>query len=843
MATPSAPEESFTQSQARIQAALLSTTRTMNAIVAQDLPFLRSLDSSAASALDAQHARLLSLAERLLANAAAGTDMVNPKLPDADAVETGWPGVVDVLDGLLERADTCLDTWQATGGREPEKEAPEAQAMEGVEATGSSIVPATATPKKTGEKVPRNLDIPKPQQFFETATNNQPTDAFVPILTSKPWATVSLKDSLAERSPYNDITGSAQWAHPYQTEIEQYQFPASVYTKAAPIPYSDFETTSATLVDTPEAMYEMLEELKQASEIAVDLEHHDYRSYIGLVSLMQISTRNKDWIVDTLKPWRRRLECLNEVFANPNILKVFQGAHSDIIWLQRDLGLYIVGLFDTHHAARAMRYPGASLAFLLSKFCNFDAQKQYQTADWRMRPLPQAMLDYARSDTHFLLYIYDNMRNELIEKSNTNTVDGDLIQTTLNHSKEECLQRYEYPFYDHEHGLNPGGWYRQLSRAPALFSKEQFAVFRAAHAWRDLVARQEDESVPYIMSNHALLNVAREMPSDRVKLFTVATPISQPVRLRADELVGRIKQASEGAAVGPEMREIMESIDRIDMERRKERWSAQNTANEVPTTKQAEAVQASEATSKPIVNRVAEKLAKSHLWGTVSSAFQRSKSNSQVELALPLPDLTAEIFEPVSKAKPVPEPEQHTYVQKNDRDVKDGQDDIFIVKQLGGRQKRKRGIEEADITGLEVPDSIGHVTADSVDEMSIDDQVDDAGSMLSKSDRKKARKAAKSAAGEGSKETKEEKRARKAAKKAAAAAAQNQQVALQSQEPFDYAAQPSLLQGARIEKSGKYKRPKKGKGPFDTYSRAADAPTGLGRTQKERGGKQQTFGH
>lgn len=68
----------------------------------------------------------------------------------------------------------------------------------------------------------------------------------------------------------------------------------------------------------------MLRELKEAKEIAIDLEHHDTRSYIGMVCLMQISTRNKDWIVDTLKPWRRKLEMLNEVFADPKILKVTQ---------------------------------------------------------------------------------------------------------------------------------------------------------------------------------------------------------------------------------------------------------------------------------------------------------------------------------------------------------------------------------------------------------------------------------------------------------------------------------------------------------------------------------------
>ena len=75
-------------------------------------------------------------------------------------------------------------------------------------------------------------------------------------------------------------------------------------------------------MDTPEAVADMLEELKKAKEIAIDLEHHDIHSYIGLVSLMQISTRKKDWVVDTLKPWRQDLQVLNEVFADPNILKV-----------------------------------------------------------------------------------------------------------------------------------------------------------------------------------------------------------------------------------------------------------------------------------------------------------------------------------------------------------------------------------------------------------------------------------------------------------------------------------------------------------------------------------------
>ena len=34
-----------------------------------------------------------------------------PRLRDVEALDTEWRGVVDVVDGLLERADVCLDEF------------------------------------------------------------------------------------------------------------------------------------------------------------------------------------------------------------------------------------------------------------------------------------------------------------------------------------------------------------------------------------------------------------------------------------------------------------------------------------------------------------------------------------------------------------------------------------------------------------------------------------------------------------------------------------------------------------------------------------------------------------
>lgn len=99
---------------------------------------------------------------------------------------------------------------------------------------------------------------------------------------------------------------------------------------------------------------------------------------------MQISTRDTDYIVDTIA-LRSQLQELNIVFTNPSIVKVFHGADSDVLWLQKDLSLYVVNMFDTHQAVKLLSFPNLSLAYLLLYYCNVVAQKHFQLADWRIR--------------------------------------------------------------------------------------------------------------------------------------------------------------------------------------------------------------------------------------------------------------------------------------------------------------------------------------------------------------------------------------------------------------------------------------------------------------------------
>lgn len=114
------------------------------------------------------------------------------------------------------------------------------------------------------------------------------------------------------------------------------------------------------------------------------LQHHSYRSFQGFTCLMQISTRTTDYIIDTLS-LIDELHVLNDVFTDPKIVKVFHGAFMDIQWLQRDFSIYVVHMFDTYQAAKLLNYPQLSLAYLLKYYCNVDAQKHFQLADWRIR--------------------------------------------------------------------------------------------------------------------------------------------------------------------------------------------------------------------------------------------------------------------------------------------------------------------------------------------------------------------------------------------------------------------------------------------------------------------------
>ncbi|KAI0049395.1 hypothetical protein FA95DRAFT_1556869 [Auriscalpium vulgare] len=552
-----------------LQAAALKSTK-HSAGLPTDLAFHRSVDRAVASDLDACSDKVLSLANRLLQltktaeSSKKASAKAKAKLEDRDDLLDRFESlIVESMDQLLERADICLDQY-----------------------TGRTKAPAIAVhPPQPAAKKPivsnGRLDpslqhahyLPKPQLKFKKKVNNENGLVWYPSLRHKYNAQVPLGHNL-----HSDGIDSAEKAlppHPYRHEITNLSYPAHMFQFSPPIGYRSFAETPYTWVSTSANLASMLEQLRKAQEIAIDLEYHSYRTYGGFVCLMQISTREGDWIVDTLE-LREELEDLNEVFTDSKIVKVLHGAESDIVWLQQDFNLYIVNLFDTFHASKVLDFPRHGLATLLEMYCDFTADKKYQLADWRIRPLPEEMLHYARSDTHFLLYIYDNLRNALLDRDvsraqsraqspaaasrpATPLASDSFIREVLARSAETSLRMYEREFYDVEGGSGPTGWdtmARKWNKAALTADGHggmKREVYKAVHAWRDRIAREEDESTRYVLSNHFVFQLAEQPPADMAALMMTFQSVPAIIRKRANELLHVVRDAvKRGLAQEPQ---------------------------------------------------------------------------------------------------------------------------------------------------------------------------------------------------------------------------------------------------------------------------------------------------
>uniref|UniRef100_A0A8C5U955 Exosome complex component 10 n=1 Tax=Malurus cyaneus samueli TaxID=2593467 RepID=A0A8C5U955_9PASS len=399
-------------------------------------------------------------------------------------------------------------------------------------------------------------NISRPQLKFREKIDNSNTP-FVPKIFIKPNALKPLPEALTksgrerkERPEDLDVpaaladfihqqrtqkTEQDMFAHPYQYELEHFSPPDEVLKKPELQMYRPIEETPCHFITTLDELVELNEKLMTCKEFALDLEHHSYRSFLGLTCLMQISTRTEDFIIDTLE-LRSNMNILNETFTDPAIVKVLHGADSDVEWLQRDFGLYLVNVFDTHQAARLLNLGRHSLDHLLKLYCSVDADKKYQLADWRIRPLPEEMIRYARDDTHYLLYIYDKVRESLWERGNEQPTQ---LQVVWQRSRDICLKKYIKPLFTDESYLD---LYRRQKKH---LDTQQLTAFRLLFAWRDKIARQEDESTGYVLPNHMLLKIAEELPKESQGIIACCNPVPPLVRQQINELHMLIKQARE----------------------------------------------------------------------------------------------------------------------------------------------------------------------------------------------------------------------------------------------------------------------------------------------------------
>lgn len=145
------------------------------------------------------------------------------------------------------------------------------------------------------------------------------------------------------------------------------------------------------------------------------------------------------------------------------------------------------------------------------------------------------------------------LTNELVENSNLNDPEKNLVEFVLQKSKEVSLLRYEGLAAIPSTGQGPRGWFNPLTKTPTAFSSEQFSVYKAVHKWRDDLARREDENPQFIMPQHVITDIAKIMPADPKALWSLFRDSAQVVRRSVDELFAIVQKAKADGVNGPTM--------------------------------------------------------------------------------------------------------------------------------------------------------------------------------------------------------------------------------------------------------------------------------------------------
>ncbi|KAJ1393279.1 Ribonuclease H-like superfamily [Sesbania bispinosa] len=462
-------------------------------------------------------------------------------------IDDAYDWLVNVNDDVLERFDVSADEFRKVREEEEETGRPAQSSMvedgfelvsrrkkkvgrEKVTMDSTSLAPAEGVKVATKDKKTMG---PKPKVPFHIPTIRRPQDEYNILVNNgnTPFEHVWLQRS----------EDGQRFIHPLE-KLSVLDFVDKDLGDVVPEKPPSIESTPFKLVEEVKDLKELAAKLRSVNEFAVDLEHNQYRSFQGLTCLMQISTRTEDFIVDTLKLRIHIGPYLREVFKDPAKRKVMHGADRDIVWLQRDFGIYICNLFDTGQASKVLKMERNSLEYLLHHFCEVTANKEYQNADWRLRPLPEEMLRYAREDTHYLLYIYDSMRIKLFSLSKESESSDPPLVEVYKRSYDVCMQLYEKELltehsYLHIYGLQGAG-----------LNAQQLAIVSGLCQWRDIVARAEDESTGYVLPNKSVIEIAKQMPVTTTKLRRLVKSKHPYVEHNLDTVVNIIRNSIQNAA-------------------------------------------------------------------------------------------------------------------------------------------------------------------------------------------------------------------------------------------------------------------------------------------------------
>lgn len=280
-------------------------------------------------------------------------------------------------------------------------------------------------------------------------------------------------------------------------------------------------------VDSPLLMSELANALRGADALAIDTEFMRERTYYARLCLVQVATDDVTAIVDPLAVGD--LEPLFAVFRDPAVMKVFHAGSQDLEILYRLMGSVPTPVFDTQTAATLLGMPSqVSYQQLVHSLVGVTLGKGHTYTDWSARPLSPEQVDYALDDVRYLPSAYRKMRERLEAEGRLAWLEQDFARMA------------DPATYD----AVPEEQFRRVKRASSL-DRSSLAVLRELAAWREREAQRRDLPKRWVVSDEALLEIARRVPADTAALQGVRGLNEQVARRSADDILKAIRRGQD----------------------------------------------------------------------------------------------------------------------------------------------------------------------------------------------------------------------------------------------------------------------------------------------------------
>ncbi len=250
------------------------------------------------------------------------------------------------------------------------------------------------------------------------------------------------------------------------------------------------------LINTPDALETLVNRALNAPCVGIDTEFVWEQTYYPRLGIVQVGFSENDChLIDTVT--LSDLSPLGALIANRHTVKILHDAQQDLWILRRITDAVPCNIFDTRCAAGFAGLGSTlSLGNLLRLCLNIQLPKTETRTNWLRRPLSKNQVAYALNDVRYLPALREHLLTDIQRRGRENWLAEELRQYDISKLYDDRAPEEQYT----------------RVKGTGRLSRRDMAIVRELATWREKEAQQADRPRTWIISDNAIVQIARRKP-------------------------------------------------------------------------------------------------------------------------------------------------------------------------------------------------------------------------------------------------------------------------------------------------------------------------------------------